>query len=170
MATTVYCLEADIERYLSAQGVTDFADHDEDTVRDTGVVTDCIEQASQEIELFLIEKHVEADLKLSKLVERWCTVMAARFLCQRRGNPVPASLEEEFEQVRVYLQAVREDRLSLPGIQLRDRQTPVWSNVHVDHRYRWRKLRRQPNSSKASKNDPHRGISVSVIGDSFGVR
>lgn len=132
MPLTTYCVEADLERYLSAQGVIAFADHDSDGDSDTGVVNDCIAQAAEEINLYANQYYSAAALATSTLIVRWATVLASAFLCQRRGNPVPDSLQAEFTRIMETLERIRKGEMRIPGIAWKSDFRPTVSNVVVD--------------------------------------
>ncbi len=154
LLTTTYCTLAELDRYLSANAVIDFADHDGDAAADTDVVEDCVNQATEEIDLYLRQRYTPAALATSTLVNRWCVVLSARFLCHRRGNPVPDSIERDYERIadpgEGLLVQVSEGRRQLPGIALREDLRPTWSNLQVDRRYRHSKIRvTKANSSDA---------------------
>ena len=123
LISPVYCTQLEVERYLSETAVDDFADHDGDGLDDVNVVDDCINQATEEIDLYATQRYTQTQLATSTLINRWCVVMAARFLCQRRGNPVPASLEDEWNRLTDptvgKLVLVAHGRLQLPGVALR---------------------------------------------------
>lgn len=140
LLSTVYCTEAQIQLYLSSNAVTDFADHDYDGTADTGVVDDCINQATEEIDLYLRQRYTQAVLATSTLVERWAVVMASVYLCQRRGNVVPDSLHREYERIadtsEGLLVQIAQGKRQLPGKALRADLRPSWSNLTVDRRYR----------------------------------
>ena len=70
LLTTTYCTVAELQRYLSTNAVTDFADHDDDGSADTDVVEDCINQATEEIDLYCRELHTQAQLATSELIPR----------------------------------------------------------------------------------------------------
>ena len=144
-----YTTEAMMNRYLSAQGVIDYADHDDDNVADTGVVTDCIDQATEEINFHCREHYTAAQLATSSLVERWATTLAVRFLCHRRGNGAPLSVEDEFDRILAKLELIANGNRELAGIEKRDQMAPTWSNLHVDRRYRWSTIRRVNENSSS---------------------
>lgn len=154
LISPAYCSESQVERYLSSQGVIDFADHDEDGTANVEVVNDCINQATEEMDLYLRQRYTQDILGTSKLVERWATVLAARFLCQRRGNPVPASLEGEYERIANpdggLLARIADGSRQLPGLALREDLRPTMSNVDIDRRYQRSTVRvSRQNSSDA---------------------
>lgn len=154
LISPVYCTEAELNRFLSANGVIDFADHDDDNVADVGVVDDSINQATEEIDVWARQRHTQAQLQTSTLINRWCVVIAARFLCHRRGNVVPDTIEREWERLADpetgLLVKLSQGRVQLPGIALRDDLRPTWSNLKVDRRFRHSKIRvTSSNSSDA---------------------
>src|SRR5690348_6895702 len=112
LVSPAYTSEAAIVRLFSAQGVDSFADHDQDGERDAGVVNDCINRATAEIDRYLIKWHSAAVLAASTLVQEWACVLATVFLCRRRGNPVPDSLAEDYAEIVANLK-----ELALAGIQ-----------------------------------------------------
>lgn len=129
------CTETDMERLLSAYGVTAFADHDRDGVADDGVADDCINQATEEIRGFAWMWYSDAQLATSTLVNRWATVLSCHFLCTRRGNGPPESLQAEFQRIFDLLQRVADGTYRIPGLALRGDFRPSMSNVAVDRRY-----------------------------------
>lgn len=148
---TTYCTQSDIERLLSAAGALSFADHDENGTAETGVFGDCIDQASGEIELFTNGWYDATGLASSTLVTRWATVMASVFLCQRRGNPVPESLQMEFERISAMLERVRTGELRIPGVAFSADMRPAFSNLTIDRRFNNQRARvvRQSSSGGA---------------------
>lgn len=140
MPTTLYCDEADMNRLFSSYGVTAFADHDESGSSDSGVTDDCIIQASQEIDLYCRQQYAAAVLATSDLINRWATVMSVYFLCMRRGNPIPKSIEAEFERIMDLLTKVSTGELVLDLATDGDRR-PSFSNLKVDRRYRDARIR-----------------------------
>jgi len=142
LISNTYCTEADIQRLFSAGGVTSFADHDSDGIADTGVVDDCINHASQEIELYCRRRYSTTGLAACSLVNRWTTVLATAYLCERRGNPVPESLAKEATRIlEELLPKVASGELSLPGIEYAADMRPMHSNLTIDRRYPYSKIR-----------------------------
>jgi phage gp36-like protein len=147
LISPAYCEEADVRRLFSAHGVTAFADHDQDGESDAEVVNDCINQACEEINLYAQQRYTPAQLATSTLIARWTTTLACYFLCLRRGNPVPASIEGEFTRILSKLEQIALGSLALPGIALRDDMRPSMSNLTVDRRYPQSRIRVTPNNS-----------------------
>lgn len=151
LIATPYCNEADIVRYLSTQGVTAFSDHDESGDRDTGVVDDCINQATGEIDFYVAGRYTAAQLATSNLINRWCTVLATFFLCERRGNPPPQSVQTEATRIWELLQKVH-DGWPIAGLGGR---AMSMSNLTVDRRYRRHTIRvTESNSTQGTSSLP----------------
>ncbi|MGH9932600.1 MAG: phage protein Gp36 family protein [Pyrinomonadaceae bacterium] len=150
LVSPAYCDLSDVERLFSSYGVTAYSDHDGDGQADSEVVNDCINQATEEINLYCQQWYEPADLDNSTLINRWCTVMATTFLCERRGNPVPESLQAEFARIAEKLERILAGTLKIPGLAMRDDMRPSYSNLTVDRRYQRSRIRvTRQNSSDA---------------------
>jgi phage gp36-like protein len=154
LLSTVYCSIAEVQRYLSTQGATNFADHDDDGTADTDVIEDCINQATEEIDMYLLPQYTQANLDASTLVNRWCVTMATKFLGDRRGNPPPASVVAEFDRIADpftgLLAQIADRKRTLPGVSKRAELVPTMSNLKIDRRHRISTVRKtQQNSSSA---------------------
>ncbi len=160
LLSTTYCTIAELQRFLSANAVTDFADHDDDGSADTDVVEDAINQATEEIDLYLRQQYTQANLSTSTLVTRWCCVMSAKFLAERRGNPPPDSVQLEYDRIANtadgLITQIADLKRQLPGIARRS-EAPTWSNLEIDRRYARRTARvvRQTSSTSASVKQQH---------------
>jgi phage gp36-like protein len=145
MSYSQYTSSARIDRLLSTYGTTNFADYDGDGSKDTDVITDVIDEASGEVAAYVLEKYTDTQAAASSLVTRWTTVLAARFLCLRRGNMPPESLEMEFHRLvnpdDGLLVRVRRGQLKLPDADRDNRGFPTMSNLKVDRRYPHEKVR-----------------------------
>jgi phage gp36-like protein len=148
---TALCTQAEVERFLSVQGVTAFADHDQDGTADDDVVDDCIEQASEEMLAYLLQRYALASLVSSTLVKRWAVTISAYFLCMRRGNPPPEVLQTEFERLlnpeTGLIPRVAAGSFALPGLALNADLVPNFANLTVDRRFGQSKVRVLPGSS-----------------------
>lgn len=132
---TPYCTLEDMQRLFSSQGVTAFSDHDADGQDDDGVTDDCIDQATEEINYYAMQFYSAASLAASTLINRWCTVLAVVFLCQRRGNPIPDSLASEREAIIAKLIEIRSGIGKLPGVAYKSNLRPSFSNLEIDRRF-----------------------------------
>ena len=159
LQSTVYCSIAELQRFLSTNAVTDFADHDADGTADTDVVEDAINQATDEIDLFARQRYTPTILATSTLITRWCVVIAARFLTQRRGNVVPDSIDVEWQRIADHLEAISMGRRQLPGVALREDLRPTMSNLAIDRRWRRSTVR----VSRTNSSDPPTKLTQDTI-------
>jgi phage gp36-like protein len=150
LQTIVYCSVAELQRFMSSDATDDFADHNSDGDADADVIEDCINQATDEIDMYARQQHTQAQLATSTLITRWCVVMSARFLQERRMNTVSDSVAVQWDRIIENLEKVANNRLQLPGLAKRDDLRPTWSNLKIDRRFRHSKIRvTQTNSSNA---------------------
>jgi phage gp36-like protein len=149
LISPAYTTFAQIERYLSLAGAEAFASHDVPDEPTAGVYDDVVNQATDEINLYLIERYLPAGLAGSTLVNRWATTLGAYFLTLRRGNPPPNSLAVDYERVIKLLERIQAGTLNIPNVATRSRG-PVWDNLTVDRRYHQQKLRVQKENSSDS--------------------
>jgi phage gp36-like protein len=127
--------ETRMERKFGEYGLTSFSDHNSDGTRDTGVIDDCIEQASAEIAMLAGQRYLLTDLATHPLVQAWATTFAIYFLCQRRGNSIPTSLGDEFNRISTILEKIVTGEMKLPGLDEFTGIRPTLSNLTIDRRY-----------------------------------
>ena len=155
LGPNVYCSVADVERILSAQGVESFGDHDGDGTADEDVIEDCINQACDELDMYLLQRYTQAGLLTSSLVNRWSAKVAVYFICCLRGNSPPESVQAEFNRILNEKNGLAvlasEGKPNLPGVPLAAWMAPTFANMRVTRAYGTRSIRRQP---EISSNDP----------------
>lgn len=148
--SVVFCTTAELDRLLSSAGVISFADHDASGASDTDVVEDCINQATAEISDRANAFYSATALSGSRTINRWCVVMSAYFLCMRRGNPIPESIQYEFDRINNMrdglLVKLSEGIYLLAGVARKGDYGPSMSNIEISRSYPFRKQRVQPNS------------------------
>ena len=139
---TTYSTITELRRYLSAQGVTDFADHDSSGAADSQVVADCINYGTSKINDYAGMRYDVSTLNTSsasETVKHWCIVLAAYRLCHTRGNPVPDSILNEFDRIMDprdgELIMLSQGRYQIHGLSLRYDSAPTMSNLLVDRRH-----------------------------------
>jgi phage gp36-like protein len=150
LLAVVYCDVEDVERFLSVQGVTAFSDHNETGAPDDDVTHDCINEATLEIDYYCRQRYGQAVLATNDWVAEQSKVLATYFLCGRRGNTIPESLQRRVDKLYEQLQAIL-DGGSIPGAESHSR--PAFSNLTVDRRYHRSKVRvtRTNSSDQVSK-------------------
>lgn len=162
----LFTTQADVEQLLSVVGVTARLDDD-----DTGAVSApeqlAMEQArnyaTARVKFYCVKKYDDLDLAASWMANEWATVIAAHWICTRRGNPVPDSIKELMygdgtannRGVMGDLADVRAGKATIPDIGTRNVEWPAWSNARVDPAYRLRQIRIQrPISEKTPTQYP----------------
>lgn len=143
-----------IERFLSAEGLISFTEHDQQG--SDGLITDdCITYAGAFLYGRLASRFPLDSIERATIVTEFATVIAARTLCTRRGNPIPESLE------RRYLEIVEKDglldQIIKKEILLIDEngnllagskgQYPTVSNLTIDRLYPNQRVRVVPQTS-----------------------
>lgn len=150
-----FCTKAQMVRYLSQHGVQAWSDHEGAGAEDDDVVADCIEQATDEIKGVLYPLYAVEEAHSNRLVKHWAVVMSCFFLCLRRGNQAPESIQSEFERLtgeKGLLSRVKAKTFIIPGLRQTPVNVPVFSNLTIDRRYRREKIRVIPaNSSQLAK-------------------
>lgn len=142
-----YTTRAAIERVLSLEGAVLHADDDQDWVGEPGVYEDVAEEASEDIDLYCRERYDEAALASSGWIQRKAAVLGAYYLCCRRGNPPPDSLQRRYDKIFEELALIQKGQLDVPGLAEAHSTAPCLSNVRLDGRFRQSKIRVQPSIS-----------------------
>lgn len=137
-----YCTEAEIETFLSEEGVTFQADDNFDTLRESGAVSQAIEWADTKINMYC-QAYAPAELEVNDWVNHCAIHLAARRLCMRRGNQVSGTVEQLYQEYMEELKAVHNGQLQIPDAAYRHSQTPSVTSVRIDPRYRVKKARVQ---------------------------
>lgn len=129
-------------RFMTVQGVISFTEQD-DTGADSQTASECIEFSIAYLKGRLAAKYPPNLLANSPILREWATVIAARTLCTRRGNPIPDSLEMRYQEI-IALNGLL-DQVFHSVIALIDdagnvitgkaSSAPVMSNLRVDRRY-----------------------------------
>lgn len=157
-----------MDRYLSAQGLVGFADHNDDGFDDDGVIDECILYASGFLLSPLVARYPVASMASAIMIPELATVIACRTLCTRRGNPIPESLEMRYQEIVKkdgLLDQIASGKLMLidgngnqvPG---RGGYYPVHSNLQVDRRFTQEQIRVQQGSSSNFTSQAERDLTL----------
>lgn len=95
------CIVDDVEEYLSEDGVTAYADHENEPAdtATSGVIEASINWASNHIYSKMAKRYTAAEVAEKDQAKQWCVILAAWYLCKTKGNPVPKSVEGDKDQV-----------------------------------------------------------------------
>jgi len=77
-------------------------------------------------------------------VNQWATVIATRWIAQRLFRSAPQPVEEQYKETMEELKEVRAGQLSIENIGTRTSGWPFMSNVTLDDRSTFRKVRVEP--------------------------
>lgn len=111
-----------IKNKLSSAGVT--LRLDDDPAPPGTDDADILEEADEIIYEHTIERYTETTLAASSWVARAACLVATVLLCQRRGNPPPASLYSEYERYMERLEQCRLCRFNIPRASMREACVP----------------------------------------------
>lgn len=140
-----YALPEDVSNFFGSIGVDAFASHD---LRGSDATVDeCLIEATDEINLYVLTRYEKEAVRTNRLLKRWCVVLATVYLCERRGNPIPESLLGAYQRIKDALPLLQSDKLRLPDTPLKGMNVPTFSNMKIDRRFPRRQQRVAINSS-----------------------
>ncbi len=166
LLSTVYTTTARIEQRMSALGLTNMTDHDEDGTRDTDVVEDAINWATVELDQYLW-KYSPSDLASDELVQMWATDLAVFRSFTNRGNPAPLSIQNEVDRIWSMLPLYADGQRQLRVSNHKQAMRPVISNLRVDRRFRRRVVRVVQETSPETTTTRRRDFAPEIHGDDY---
>ena len=105
---------------------------------------------TSQCKLYLCSRYDDSALAQSWSVNRWATALAARWLCRRRGQAPPKGIADDAEEALEEMRQVRVGMLQVEDIATRTAAWPFISNVTVDPRYDFARVRVQTPLSEAT--------------------
>jgi len=116
--------------------------------RDSGVnialaarLVKAVKYATAQIKMYCTPRYNDSKLAQSWSVNRWASVLAGRWMSRRRAQGCPKSIEQDALEVMEELKGVRFGRLTIEDIGTRTANWPFLTNVTLDIRYDYAKLR-----------------------------
>lgn len=160
-----------LNSFLSVFGVISFSEHDQQG-SDTYIINECLDYASAFILGRVAGVYPASRLGGSVLLQEMATVIAARVLCTRRGNPVPESLEMRYQEIiekgglldQIVSRSIllyNENGQLIAGV---GAQAPVVSNLQVDRRYWNEKVRVVRGTSMKAESGLERDFATDYVG------
>ncbi len=136
-------------RYLSEAGVIAFGDHDEDGAIEPFLLDDCKTFVASHVAARLTQRYAWEQIITAPIMMEVFAVGILRRVCMRRGNGVPASLEQSWQEFYGrdgLLDMIARGQMPLTdvdGLSLRPKtfNNPGWANLHVDRLYPESKVR-----------------------------
>lgn len=101
-------------------------------------------KGTSRVKLYCNARYDDAQLALSGSVCDWATVITSRFLCMRRAQGVPKSIQAQYEEYMDDLRMVQTGQLQIEDIGTRGADWPTISNVIVNPAYDGMRARVQP--------------------------
>ncbi len=137
--------------FLSLQGVIAFSDHEDCGVEDDKVIEAAIRRASGELAGYIYPTYRVESIANCEMVCEWATQVAAFYLAKTRGNNPPEALYDCYSKIMDkpdgLVWDLRRGDFLLPGVPKQDYDTPTFSNLQVDRRFRRNKVRVKPQNS-----------------------
>lgn len=107
-------------------------------------------KGTSRVKLFCNQRYDDSQLVLSGSVCDWAATIAARFLCMRRAQGCPKSIQAQYDEVMEDLRMVQSGELAIEGIGTRGVDWPSISNVTVNPAYDGMRARVQPAISEGT--------------------
>lgn len=105
-------------------------------------------KGTSKVKLWCNGRYDDSQLKLSGTVLDWATVAAARFLCVRRAQGCPKSIQAQYDEAIDEMRMVQAGQLAIEDIGTRGADWPVMTNVTVNPAYDYMRARVEPNISE----------------------
>jgi hypothetical protein len=124
MAT--YCTMADLQNRLSVEGVALRID---DVPLE--VLGDVLTDAGTQVEEHCLLRYSPGALAASEWVHQRATDIAVVLLCERRGNPAPASAVRKHDRAMERLEQCRLGQFNVPDVGMAKSNAPVLSTPRI---------------------------------------
>lgn len=100
------------------------------------------------IKLYCNARYDDSQLKLSGSICDWATTVASKWLCQRRAQGCPKSIQADYLEALEELRMVQGGQLQIEDIGTRGVDWPSMSNITVNPAYDIMRARVEPNISE----------------------
>lgn len=107
-------------------------------------------KGTSKVKLYCNQRYDDSQLRLSGTVTDWATDIAVWFMCRRRVQSVPKSVQGAFEMALEELKAVYAGQLSVEDIGTRGADWPSVSNITVRPGYNGMQARVEPAISEGT--------------------
>jgi hypothetical protein len=105
-------------------------------------------KGTSKVKLYCNQRYDDSQLVLSGTVCDWATTVAAKFLCTRRAQGCPKSIQADYDEAVEEMRQVQSGQLSVEDIGTRGVDWPTVTNVIVNPAYDGMRSRVQPNISE----------------------
>lgn len=107
-------------------------------------------KGTSRVKLYCNSRYDDSQLALSGTVCDWATLCAAKWLCTRRAQGCPKSLQADYEEAIEEMRMVQAGQLAIEDIGTRGSDWPTISNVIVNPAYDGMRARVQPAISEGT--------------------
>ena len=115
-------------------------------------------KGTSRVKLYCNGRYDDSQLVLSGTVCDWATICAAKFLCTRRVQGCPKSLQADYDECIEEMKAVQAGQLAIEDIGTRGADWPTVTNIIVNPAYNGMQARVIPNISEGTPVAFHRYI------------
>ena len=158
---TTHTTQAEMESIFGVDAILmRVDDNDSDSLEstETTYLEDVIDEATVELETYLIHRYALATITASTWARRACAYIAIHILSQRRGDP--GQYCDRYTHYLEQLTRIRDGKGVLPRSGTRHEEGALMSNLVVDDRHARAKLRVQPDISESDHPDQDRDRSL----------
>lgn len=107
-------------------------------------------KGTSKVKLYCNQRYDDSQLALSGTVCDWATIIAAKFLCTRRAQGCPKSIQSDYDEAIEELRMVQSGQLSIEDIGTRGVDWPTVTNLTVNPGYDGMRARVEPNISEGT--------------------
>jgi phage gp36-like protein len=143
----VYATQAEVEVWASQQGLQAFTTDDKSGIAPINLWATAAVYATRDVDLYCGRFYDPSALYPSYLVHEWAVFICAYRVMKRRGNPAPDSVLEDYQETIERLEMIRDGKLKLPGVPVRNTHAPTLTNYSINDNWGFAKLRRDPVTS-----------------------
>lgn len=105
-------------------------------------------KGTSKVKLYCNQRYDDSELVQSGTVLDWATICASKFLCTRRAQGCPASIQNDYDEAIEEMRMVQVNQLSIEDIGTRGSSWPSMTNIIVNPGYEGMRARVQPNISE----------------------
>ena len=107
-------------------------------------------KGTSKVKLYCNGRYDDSQLRLSGSVNDWATIVGAKFLCTRRAQGCPTSIQEQYIEALEEMRMVQAEQLQIEDIGTRGADWPTITNVIVNPSYDGMRARVQQHISEGT--------------------
>ena len=115
-------------------------------------------KGTSKVKLYCNARYDDSQLVLSGTVLDWAVICAAKFLCTRRAQGCPKSIQADYDEAIDEMRMVQSGQLSIEDIGTRGVDWPTVTNIIVNPAYDGMRARVMPNISEGTQSAYHRFV------------